>query len=188
MNRVLQAVVAVVVTAVAGTSLAAAQSARFGVGGGLTLPTSDYSDVDKTGWHALGKVDISIPMSPVSVRADVMYAQTTHKDVAGSPVDGNTKLAGGLASVVWKIPTAAPMVKPYLLAGGGVYNFKQTFPSSPGTPEVSETKFTWGAGAGISLGVGPIHGFVEGRYMSIQTSGTAVKFIPVTVGLAFGAK
>ena len=184
MNRVLQLVLAVAVASLACVATAAAQSARFGLGGGLIAPLSDYKNLDKTGWHAAGNVEFAIPLSPVGIRVDGLYGQTSHK----APVNGKTKLIGGLASVVWKIPVPAPMVKPYLVAGGGVYNFKQTFPSSPGTSEISETKFTWAAGAGVSLGVGPIHGFVEARYASIQTSGTAVKFLPVTAGLTFGAK
>jgi opacity protein-like surface antigen len=188
MNWVRQLATAFALAAVVGISRSAAQNVRLGVGGGLTAPQSDYKSVDKTGWHALVRADVAIPLSPVAVRVDGLYSQTSHQDINGSPVDGNTKIIGGLASLVWKIPTAAPMVKPYVLAGGGMSNFKQTFPSSPGTSQVSETKFTWAAGLGLSVGVGPVHGFVEGRYMSVQTSGTPSRFVPVTVGLTFGSK
>jgi opacity protein-like surface antigen len=188
MNRVLKLASVVAVASLARVATMAGQSVRFGVGGGITSPLSDYKQVDKTGWHALVRADFAIPLSPIGIRVDGLYSQTSHQDISGAPVNGNTKVIGGLASVVWKIPTAAPMVKPYVLAGGGVSNFKQTFPSSPGTSEVSETKLTWAAGLGLSVGVGPVHGFVEGRYMSVQTSGTPVKFVPVTVGLTFGSK
>ncbi len=184
MNRILRLVIAAALVSVASVATVAAQSARFGVGGGLISPVSDYGNQDKTGWHVAANVEFAIPLSPFGVRVDGLYGQTDHQ----SPVNGNTKLAGGLVGFVWKIPTAVPLVKPYLLAGGGVYNFKQTFPSSPGTPETSNTKFTWAAGGGASLGVGPVHGFLEARYASIQLSGAAVKFIPVTAGLTFGAQ
>lgn len=175
MNRVLQLIIAVAATSIACGATAAAQSARFGLGGGLISPMGDYKDQDKTGWHALGKVDIGIPMSPVGVRVDAMYGQTSHK----SPVTGNTKLVGGTASLVWKIPTAVPGLKPYVVGGAGLYNV------NPGGG--SETKFTWGGGLGASIGVGPIHGFAEARYMSIQFTGGSLKFIPLTVGLSFGS-
>src|SRR5947209_5272535 len=116
MNRVLQLVIALAVASLASVVTVTAQSARFGVGGGLTSPMSDYKDVDKTGWHALARVDFAIPLSPIGIRVDGMYSQTSHK--APFENDGNTKLIGGLASVVWKIPVPAPMVKPYVLAGG----------------------------------------------------------------------
>lgn len=175
MNRVLRLVIATVIVSVASAAMLAAQRARFGIGGGLTLPLSDYNTVDNAGWHALGKVDIAIPMSPLGIRVDAMYAQTSHK----SPVTGNTKLAGGTADLVWRIPTAVPGLKPYLVGGGGLYNY------NPGGG--SSTKFTWGGGLGTSIGVGPVHGFAEARYLSIQLSGTTIKFAPVTVGLSFGS-
>jgi hypothetical protein len=175
MKRLQQWVTALILVLLAGASGAAAQSAKFGLGGGLVVPTSDYNTLDKTGWHVLGKVDIGIPMSPIGVRVDALYGQTSHR----SPATGNTKLAGGMAGAVWHVPTAVPGFKPYLLGGIGFYNVKT---------DTSVTKFTWGGGVGTSVGVGPIHGFGEARYMSIQASGGSLKFFLVTVGLAFGSK
>ena len=176
MNRVLQLGLALVVTALGAASNGAAQSATFGLGGGLTVPLSDYKDVDNAGWHVFGKVDIGIPMSPVGVRVDGMYAQTSHK----SPATGNTKLAGGTADLVYGIPTAVPGLKPYLVGGVGMFNY------NPGAG--SETKFAWGGGLGTTVGVGPIHGFAEVRYISFQLSGASLKFAPLTGGLSFGSK
>jgi ABC-type uncharacterized transport system permease subunit len=175
MTRVLRTAGTLILASVLSATTAVAQSARFGLGGGLLVPTGDYNVVDKTGWHVLGKVDFAIPLSPVSVRVDGLYGQTTHR-----AAPGNTKLAGGTADAVWHIPTAVPGFKPYLLGGVGMFNVNAYGGSS--------TKFTWGGGAGTSIGVGPIHGFAEARYMSIQESGASLKFIPVTVGLAFGSK
>ena len=183
MNRVLQSVIAAAVVSVASVATVAAQGARFGVGGGLISPLSDYKNADKTGWHGMARVDFSIPMSPFGIRVDGLYGQTKHK--APFENDGNTKLIGGLASVVWKIPVPAPMVKPYVLAGGGFYNVKITIPSI--SKDTSESKFAYGLGAGVNVGAGPVHVFAEGRYVSVQTSGTSTKFVPVTVGVTFGA-
>ena len=183
MNRVLKLVVAVATASVASVAMVAAQGAHFGVGGGLTSPMSDYKDRDKTGWHGLVRLDVSIPLSPVGVRVDGMYGQTSHQATFSS--DGNTKLIGGLASVVWKIPVPAPMVKPYVLAGGGFYNVKITAPSL--AVDTSESKFAYAFGAGVNVGAGALHLFLEGRYVSIATSGSSTKFIPVTVGVMFGA-
>lgn len=182
MKRVLHLMIAVAVVSVASAATVAAQSVRFGVGGGLISPLSDYKDADKTGWHALASAEFGIPLSPVGIRVDGLYGQTKHQ--APLDNDGNTKLMGALASLVWKIPVSAPLVKPYVLAGGGFYNVKITIPSQ--TVDTSESKFAYAFGAGLNVGVGPLHAFVEGRYVSIQTSGTSTKFIPVTVGLQFG--
>lgn len=175
MNRVRQAATAVAVTTIVGVSGGTAQSARFGLGGGLTVPLSEYKNTNSTGWHVLGKVDITIPMSPVGVRVDGMYGQTSEK----SPLTGNTKLAGGTADLLWHIPTTVPGLKPYILGGAGVFNV------NPGGG--STTKFAWDAGLGTSIGVGPIHAFAEARYISVHLTPTHLKFVPVTAGLSFGS-
>lgn len=182
MNRVLKLTIALAVVSVASVATVAAQSATFGLGGGLILPMSNYKNADKIGWHALAKVDIGIPLSPVSVRLDALYGQTTHKDVGVTPVDGKTRLIGGLANLVYTIPLPAPMVKPYLLGGAGIYNLKTTIPSA--SVDTSQTKFTWDLGLGASFGAF----FVEARYVSIQVSGGSIRFIPVTAGFSFGGK
>jgi len=46
-------------------------------------------------------------------------------------------------------------------------------------------------GAGVSIGVGPVHAFVEARYMTVPSSnvsGNATSFLPITAGLTFGSK
>lgn len=186
MNRVLQVALAVTVVSLAGVAAVPAQNVHFGLGGGLIQPLSDYKDIDKAGWHALGKVDIGIPLSPVAVRVDALFGQTKHKDIGGSPVTGKTQLIGGLANLVYKIPVPAPIVKPYLLAGGGVYHVKITVDNSVPPIDTSETKFTWDFGAGANFGAGPAKFFVEARYVSIQESGGSTKFFPITVGVSFG--
>ncbi len=85
---------------------------------------------------------------------------------------------------LWNIPVPAPIVKPYVLAGGGFFNLKTTIPSLG--VDSSESKFAYGLGAGVRIGVGPVNFFAEGRYVSVQTSGSATKFIPLTVGVLFG--
>ncbi|HXL34337.1 MAG TPA: outer membrane beta-barrel protein [Gemmatimonadales bacterium] len=182
MNRVLQLALAVGVVSLASVATAGAQGARFGVGGGLLSPLGDYKDLDKTGWHGLVRVDFSIPMSPVGIRVDGLYGQTSHNAPLNG--DGNSKGIGGLVSLVWNIPVPAPLVKPYVLAGGGFFNVKTTIPSL--SVDTSESKFAYGLGAGARIGLGPVNFFAEGRYVSVQTSGGSKKFVPLTVGVLFG--
>src|SRR5947208_17126036 len=79
MNRVLQVALAVPLASLAGVAAAAAQGARFGVGGGLLSPLGDYKNLDKTGWHGLVRLDLSIRMYPVGTRVDGLHRQTSHK-------------------------------------------------------------------------------------------------------------
>jgi hypothetical protein len=50
----------------------------------------------------------------------------------------------------------------------------------------STTKFAFGAGGGILFSIGTMHAFLETRYMSVQTSGNSLSFLPVSLGLMFG--
>ena len=184
MRRLLPVVGTLALASLGAGTVAQAQRVRFGIGGGLVRPTTDYSNVDKTGWHVLGKVDFKVPMSPIGLRVDGLYGQTTHNAVYS--IDGNTKLIGALANVVLNIPMTAPLVQPYVLAGGGAFNVKISAPSQG--VDTSETKFAFGAGAGASFGAGPVHFFVEGRYLSVRESGGSTNFLPVTAGVTFGSK
>ncbi len=155
---------------------AAAQAVRIGLGAGVIAPAGTAAISDNAGWHVLGKVAVDVPLSPVSVRVDGLYGQTSHP----GGIAGHTSIGGGLASLVWHIPTEVPDVKPYLLAGAGIYRVK------PDT--VAITRFAFGVGAGVAFGHAPVHFSVEGRYLSVRASGGArdFNFIPVTGTVTFG--
>ena len=163
--------------ALAGIAAAQAPSVRFGLGGGAIVPVGDYNKADKIGWHGLGMAQFGLPGSPVDIRVDAVYGQTTHKDIGTTPVSGNTKLYGGLASVVYNIGPKL-MARPYILGGVGAYHVK--------IDVVSETKFAFGLGGGVSVGMGQSHFFVEGRFVSIRESGGSTSFLPFTAGVTFG--
>jgi hypothetical protein len=147
---------------------------RFGVGGGLILPTGDYGTVDKTGWHVLGLIQFPISQSPIHLRFDALYGSTSHKSGFGP---GSTKLTGGTADLLYHLGDRRASVRPYILGGLGFFNV------SDGT---STSKFAFGGGGGILFGVGTMHAFLEARYISIQASGGSLPFIPISVGVMFG--
>jgi hypothetical protein len=146
---------------------------RFGVGGGITLPTGDYGTVDKAGWHVLGLIQLPISQSPIHLRFDALYGSTSHKSGFGS---GNTKLTGATADLLYHLGDHAASVRPYVLGGLGIFDV------SDGS---STSKFAFGLGGGILFGVGTMHAFAEARYISVQTS-SSLTFIPISVGLMFG--
>jgi hypothetical protein len=148
---------------------------RFGVGGGLILPMGNYGDFDKAGWHVLGLIQVPISNSPIHFRADAMYGQTSHKSGFGS---GSTTLTGATADLLYHLGNRAAQVRPYVLGGLGFYNV-----DVGGT---SQSKLAFGAGGGILFGVGTMHAFLEGRYMSVQTSGSSINFLPISLGVMFG--
>jgi len=150
------------------------EGTMFGVGGGLLLPTGDYGKVDQTGWHVLGLIQLPISGSSVHLRFDGMLGSTSHQSAFGP---GKTTLAGGTADLLLHLGSRASSVRPYVLGGIGFFNV------SDGS---SESKFGFGLGGGILFGLGTMHAFLEARYMSIQTSGSSLTFVPITAGLIFG--
>jgi len=150
------------------------EGVRFGLGGGLILPVGNYADVDKAGWHVMGLIQLPISESPIHLRFDALYGSTSHKSGLGS---GSTKLTGGTADLLYHLGDRRSSVRPYVMGGLGFFNV------SDGS---STTKFAFGLGGGILFGVGTMHAFLESRYMSIQTSGSSLTFLPITLGLMFG--
>lgn len=182
MKRIAFSVLAVLSLAgVAG--LSAQQGVRVGIGGGAQLPTGDYGNFDKMGWLIGGDVTYWLTGAPVGIRADVQYAQTSHKN----NVDGNSKVTGGLAEVVYAFGTSAEQLRPYILGGVGYYSVKVEV---TGFGSASESKVGFGGGAGVAfkVGTGSTRFFIEGKFVSVSTSGSSTTFFPLRAGLRFGGK
>ena len=155
---------------------------RYGFSAGVLMPMSNYADADKMGFVGGAGATYWLAGSPLGIRGDFSYSQTSH-DAAG--LDGHTKIAGGMASLVYGLnPANAPMR--ILLNGGlGYYNVKfddTTLGSS------SESKVGFGVGAAVAfkMGTGSTRLIVGTRYTSVSTSNSSTNFLPITVGLSFG--
>jgi hypothetical protein len=174
MKKVLLGLIAVGL--IAASSPAAAQRPRLSLGLGGVKPSGDYGAVDNMGWNLLGALEVGLPKSPLAVRADLVYGQTTHQ--GGTLFTGSTKLSGLSADAVYHIGAPMVPVRLYVLAGVGYYHV-----AIDGT---SETKPSFNAGTGLSLGIGPMKVFGEARFVTVRTSGSALNFFPVNVGFTFG--
>jgi hypothetical protein len=187
-------VLGAVLMATAGATTAVAQGAKFSVGGGLTLPLSDFGDIASTGWHGLAAVGFQPANLPVGFQIDGMYQRFGFED-APDGFDANFQVIQGTANVVYTFTTAEESTfHPYLIGGGGVYNLKATGDDVPDTE--SETKFGLNAGAGFDFQAGNVGLFVEGRFHTVF-NGTIdtetleesnANLIPITVGIRFGGR
>src|SRR2546422_11532964 len=101
MQRRMLSLLAVCCTAVAGIAAAQTPSARFGLGGGVTIPVGTYKDSDKIGWHGMGLVQIRSPRWPVEKGGRGLYSPKNQEKTKVGVPPGTTKLYGGLASVVY---------------------------------------------------------------------------------------
>ena len=147
---------------------------RFGLGLGATLPMGDYGNADKMGLNILGVFETPLGQSPLYLRVDGLYTSTAHK--AGS---GNTSILGGTVSALYHFSAPAATARPYLLGGLGFFNV------DPGVA-ASQTKIGLSFGGGVLFDLAGFNAFAEARYMSVQTSGSSITFVPLSVGLMFG--
>src|SRR3989442_11208505 len=70
MQRRMLSLLAVCCTAVVGLAAAQTPSARFGLGGGATVPAGTYKDTNKRGWHSTPLGPIGRPGSPAGKPGD----------------------------------------------------------------------------------------------------------------------
>src|SRR5262245_31793383 len=119
-------VAALGVIAALGATSAEAQSNRItvGAGGGIAIPLGDYSDATKTGWDLTGAVQVKPATSPVGFQIDGTY-QENKLDPSSA---GKDRWFYGTGNIVFWLPVAeVTRIRPYLLGGGGIYNFKRKF-------------------------------------------------------------
>jgi outer membrane protein with beta-barrel domain len=163
-----------------------AQGAEFALGGGVGVPLGTFDDQTKMGWHGLAAISFIPNGWPVGIQFDGQYQQYK--------LDGSSSLKDrfivGTGNIVFKFKSSEDATfRPYLIGGGGVYNFKTTGTNDLGTiidTDNSTTKFGLNAGAGFDFKAGGLGLFIEGRFHDIFTTGEDLKFIPITLGLRFG--
>ena len=197
LKRVL--VVCAVVSGV-GTAAAQAQGVEFGLGGGLAIPTSNaLKGTYKTGYNLQASASFTLPGKfPFGVQLDGNFIRNNVKNVSLKPQ--KLQIISGTANLVYKFKTSeTAAIRPYIIAGGGVYNLDtKDAPAGPGAG--STTKFGVNAGAGFDFKAGPVGAFVEGRFHNVfssfdafdtstsTTTRTAANYVLVTAGIRFGGK
>ena len=157
------------------TGTAAAQSrVELALGGGATVPTGDFGNAAKAGWHALATVAIFPGTSVLGVQATGFYGQNTFK--AGG---GKWKLSGGVAELRLEMRSKAAF-KPFFMLGGGLVDYKAALTSGP---SASNTKAALDGGVGVAYNVGANGGlFLQGRYVIVFSPGSHLTFVPFTAG------
>jgi hypothetical protein len=157
------------------TSLEAQRPISIGLGGGVSLPQGDLSDVANTGWHALGTIALSSLMLPHGLRLDVAYNRFELSDV-----DGNESVGSATLNVTYRLPMTNSPMSPYLISGLGAYRSE----CSRAVGCEATTKFGWNVGLGTKLFVG-FRSFIEARYHRTKRGADSVNYFPLTLGLMF---
>jgi hypothetical protein len=146
---------------------------RLMLGGGVSTPNGDVTEVAGTGFHAQAGLFVAIPTLPVGLRADGVYHRL---GAAGSAFD-RTGILGGNLSMVFTLPGVG--LSPYFFGGLGSYR------TELGAIGVTETVTDTGyhGGFGVNVGTGGLGGFAEIRYLQISGDARTIRLIPLTLGL-----
>lgn len=154
----------------------------LGVGGGAAIPVGKFSDTQKPGYNGLVVLAIGVAELPFGVRFDGIYNTFEFRTApAAGTSSSDPRVMGALFNVIFAFPGTTS--KPYLIAGGGLYNTRGDIPGAK-----SENNFGFNVGLGTTLGVGPFAAFLESRYHTISRSaaeGGVMQFVPITIGLLF---
>ena len=179
MKRIVSLFAAVAMTVVMGASAVEAQSpVRFGLAGGLTLPTGEDKDFVDNGFHGQVMLGFGMMALPVKLRADLSYHSFGGKDNTLAE-DADIRVISGAVNAIAGMGGIG--VKPYLTGGLGMYNTKiEAF----GEDDTS-TDFGINGGIGLEFSLTGMSTFLEARYIYIFTEDEATKIIPITFGIMF---
>jgi opacity protein-like surface antigen len=162
----------------------ASRQVEFSLGGGIGVPTGDFDDAFKVGWHGLAAASYSLPNAPLGFQIDGAYS-SFQDEAAALNIKENMFYATGNVIYQIKVSEAAAFL-PYLIGGGGVYNLAPTGSDAAGID--SRTELGLNLGAGVTVNAGRVGLFVESRFHNVfnglETSD--LQFNNVTAGLRFG--
>lgn len=165
-----------------GAPLRAQRPVHLGLAGGLSLPQGDLGGAFESGWHVRGMALLSLPALPIGLRAEV-----SQERYSGGTAPQTLELRGGAVDLLLSLPAPAALpVRPYVLAGAGLYHAKTvSLEPSPGASFMGGgSHMAWNAGLGTSVDIGPLQAFVEARYQAVRLRPHA-RALPLTLGVMF---
>jgi hypothetical protein len=181
-----------------------AQQGQLGALTGLSLAAGIDARTASTegqgpGLSALVGFDVSRGDGPIAARLTGTFFDRGPARGAGvDPAREGSAVASryGGVGLDFKYARRGGVVRPYLLAGAGVYRLREervareeTGPLAPradGQLLVERTTAALTGGAGLLTRLGPVWGFVEGRYTTFP-GGAEVRasYLPVVAGVRF---
>jgi opacity protein-like surface antigen len=171
-------------------ALESPRTIRFGVGGGISVPTGDFEEVYDQGYNAQAFLLIRPPGLPLSFRVTGTYNRFDQSPevTSGFERDGYSQIAGALGNVTLHLPLGP--VSPYVIAGLGALNFKSVVETASGDVDQSKTEFAINGGAGLAFRVFGADAFLEGRVANVYTDEgfidtKSIAYVPVTFGIIF---
>lgn len=170
MTRRLFAVLAAGLLATAPVTL---RAQSISLAGGLSLPVSDFGNIEQSGYNATLGLNFGAPLVPVGARIEGSINSFNHQN----NVSGDTRVLGVSANAILGLGM------PYLIGGVGYYAARSTY----GGTLTSNTNNSAGfnVGAGLSFPLPSLSPFVEVRYHQLMGDNDGIKFVPITFGIKF---
>jgi len=166
------------------------------VGAGVSVPVGDFADENGGGAKSRGGTALLgaewIPAGRnIGIRVDGDFSQfcTTFCDQAGGALDIKHQVLNANLSGVLELPVGSTgKIRPYLLAGVGVYNHELRGDDVASSAEASQTDFGVSGGLGLNLNVGRVGIFAESRFHNVFTDGSDLQYVPMLLGLRVGGR
>jgi hypothetical protein len=182
---------AALILAAAGALLAsdAAAQARGVLGIGLGVPVGDFADETGAGAQAGGGTALAglewLPAGQrFGIRVDGAYNRfcTTACDQVGGDLDVRYRFLNANLNGLVEFPFGANTdIRPYAIAGVGLYNYKLEGNDVVGDPG-DVTDFGVNGGLGLMYSFGRIGAYVEGRFHNVFADGSDLQYIPIMLG------
>lgn len=160
---------------------------RFLIGGGSTLALGDFGDGFNNGPHGIVGFAFQPAGFPVGIRIDGMYHRISGDEDALGFDDVNEQIINGTVNAVLSLTTSAETpIRPYVIAGGGIYNYKPVGDDVLDGVD-GETDFGINAGAGFDYRASDNLGiFLEGRFHMIFADPDNLNMLPISLGVRIG--
>jgi len=185
MKRTLRTLGALAVLAMPAALSAQATSSEktvgFGVSGGLSLPMGDLSDGVEAGYNVTGHVFLK----PAALKAFRLRGDVSYDSWSGKSEGFNASSLGFMGNAVFDLGTSGSSVKPYILGGVGMHNFKTKTSAGPIDVEGSSTDLAIQAGAGLTFQLSGFSTFAEARFVNVFGDGESLNFVPIVFGIRF---
>jgi len=192
------AILAAGLVAMSAVGASASSSGTFCIGptAGMSLPTGNYGDAASTGWHGGVTCDYNMN-NGWGFGADLAYHSWSGSDAlnaaaeaafgTGSKIDWTAIQLTPQASYHFRTNSS---VKPYAMAGVGLYDLKSKLTSPSGNTDASKSKVGFNFGGGMDFAThGSTTWGLDTAYHIISTSsdfGTDVNNFTVGLHMNFG--
>ena len=166
-----------------------ASTFSWSAGAGMSVPTGDLSNGAANGFHFQGGSAYRRLGWPIDLRAELAYYHFGEKDftTAGTRPGQTVSYTGQSSAIAGVVDASFAMntvgrVRPYVLAGPGIYNTRAEVTRAGATPtNSSETKVGLNLGGGMNFSLAGKRAYLEARYHHVDNAA----WIPITLGVRF---